>query len=104
MPKAYILRGVFLMGKLWPLGRRTTLMYLHGVNGSTPYELFAVFDKHESPIRCLDFSADSSMIRAVDALIMSSERVKGIRRRSAFERYRVGDGAVPRRRFSCWAV
>ena len=48
------------------LGAADNVIYLHGVNGSTPYELFAVFDKHESPIRCLDFSADSSSIRAVD--------------------------------------
>jgi microtubule-associated protein-like 6 len=53
-------------GQTLALGAADNVIYLHGVNGNTPYELFAVFDKHEAPIRCLDFSSDSSTIRAVD--------------------------------------
>jgi WD40 repeat protein len=53
-------------GQTLALGAADHVIYLHGVNGNTPYELFAVFDRHEAPLRCLDFSADSSIIRAVD--------------------------------------
>ena len=52
-------------GQTLALGCADHVIYLHGVNGGTPYELFAVFDKHEAPIRCLDFASDSSTLRAV---------------------------------------
>lgn len=35
------------------------------MSGLTPYELFAVFDKHDAPVLQLDFSADSKYVRAV---------------------------------------
>uniref|UniRef100_A0A7S3ZZI0 EF-hand domain-containing protein n=1 Tax=Pelagomonas calceolata TaxID=35677 RepID=A0A7S3ZZI0_9STRA len=64
--KAYITCASYSPdGQTLALGAADNVIYLHGVNGSTPYELFAVFDKHEAPIRCLDFSSDSSTIRAV---------------------------------------
>ncbi|KAH8097932.1 hypothetical protein JL720_851 [Aureococcus anophagefferens] len=52
-------------GSVLALGSADNIVYLYTVSGLTPYELFAVFDKHDAPVLQLDFSADSKYVRAV---------------------------------------
>ena len=46
------------------LGAADNVVYLYSVTGATPYELYAVFDKHEGPIASVDFCAHSKFLRA----------------------------------------
>lgn len=54
-------------GSVLALGCADSIVYLYTVAGMTPYELFAVFDKHEAPIENLDFSDDNKYLRATAA-------------------------------------
>ena len=53
-------------GQTLALGAADHVIYLHGVNGTRPTSSLPCLTSTRRPLRCLDFSSDSSTIRAVD--------------------------------------